>query len=141
MKLRKCEKAQIRIIEAFFAALLIISSLFLIPSIPTPRDEESDSLYSAGMNVLLQLDADGTLSEMIENKSWSSLRKCLQQLLPSGVWFNLTVLNSGRAQLNDVLISNGSPISDEIIAIEYLCVASNPKYSIYVVRLQLARAD
>jgi len=141
MKLKKRRSGQIRILEAFFAALLIFASLFLIPSPPTSENNSPNDLYSIGMNTLLQLDADGSLSKLIKNKDWNRLRNILQQVLPNGVWFNLTVLNNAGAQLNDVLISNGQPISDKIVSIEYLCAASSPTYSIYIIYLQLARAS
>jgi len=140
MRIQKCKKGQIRILEAFFAALLVFSSLFLVPSVTIPKNEDLNELYSVGMNVLLQLDADGSLSNFIESESWSELRACLQEMLPSGVWFNLTVLNTQGTQLNNVSISNGYAISERKISVEYLCVSSASTYEVYIVRLQLAKA-
>ena len=90
---------------------------------------------------MLQLDSDGSLSKLIKNKDWDALRDVLRQTLPSGIWFNLTILDSQGNQLNDVVISNGGQVSDTIVSVEYLCAASNPSYSIYILHLQLARAD
>ena len=73
MKIQKCRKGQIRILEAFFAALLIFSALFLIPAPSTMDDEHLDSLRKIGINALLQLDSDGSLSRLIENGDWLSL--------------------------------------------------------------------
>jgi len=141
MRIQKCRKGQIRILEAFFAALLIFSSLFLISAPSTINNDKSNSLYTVGINALLQLDSDGSLSKLIKNKDWNALRDILRQTLPSGIWFNLTILDDQGNQLNDVVISNGGQVSDTIVSVEYLCAASNPSYSIYILHLQLARAD
>ena len=141
MRIQKCRKGQIRILEAFFAALLIFSSLFLISAPSTTNNDESNSLYTVGINALLQLDSDGSLSKLIKNKNWEALRDILRQTLPSGIWFNLTILDGQGNQLNDVVISNGGQVSDTIVSVEYLCAASNPAYSVYILHLQLARAD
>lgn len=141
MGIQKCIKGQIRILETFFAALLIFSALFLISAPSTKNNDNPNSLQAAGISALLQLDSDGSLSKLIKNRSWNTLRNILWQTLPNGVWFNLTVLDSQGNQLNDVIISNGSPVSDTIVSVEYLCAASNPAYSIYILYLQLARAD
>ena len=141
MRIRKCRKGQIRILEAFFAALLIFSSLFLISAPSTTNNDKSNSLYTVGINALLQLDSDGSLSKLIKNKDWNGLRDILRQTLPSGIWFNLTIIDGQGNQLNDVAISNGGQVSDTIVSVEYLCAASNPSYSIYILHLQLARAD
>jgi len=79
------------------------------------------------------------LSNFIKNESWNDLRICLQKMLPSGVWFNLTVLTTRGVQLNNVSISNGYPVSERKVSVEYLCVSSDSAYKVYIVRLQLAR--
>ena len=141
MKIQKCRKGQIRILEAFFAALLIFSALFLIPAPSTMDNEHSDSLRKIGINALLQLDSDGSLSRLIENGDWNALRNLLWQTLPNGIWFNLTILDSEGNQLNDIIISNGGQISDAVVSVKYVCAASDSTYSIYILHLQLARAD
>ena len=141
MKIQKCRKGQIRILEAFFAALLIFSALFLIPAPSTTNNRGSNSLQTIGINALLQLDSDGFLSKLIKNRDWIALRNLLWHTLPDGIWFNLTVLDSEGKQLNDVVISNGGQVSDTVFSVKYVCVASNATYSIYILHLQLARAD
>ncbi len=141
MKIQKCRKGQIRILEAFFAALLIFSALFLIPAPSTTNNRGSNSLQTIGINALLQLDSDGSLSKLIKNRDWMALRNLLWHTLPDGIWYNLTVLDSEGKQLNDVVISNGGQVSDTIVSVKYVCVASNATYSIYILHLQLARAD
>lgn len=140
MKFLKNRKGQIRILEAFFASILILSSLALVPSQVTVEKSHFNTLYSVGTQVLTTLDSNGTLSTLIENNNWTVLRNCVQSMLPVSLWFNLTVFNENMACLNDVPISNGSPVSDEIVAVEYVCASSSGNYAVYVVRLQLATA-
>ena len=102
MKIQKCRKGQIRILEAFFAALLIFSALFLIPAPSFMNNEHSDSLHTIGINVLLKLDSDGSLSRLIENGDWNALRNILWQTLPNRIWFNLTILDSEGNQLKEI---------------------------------------
>jgi len=141
MKIQKCRKGQIRILEAFFAALLIFSALFLIPAPSTTNNRGSNSLQTIGINALLQLDSDGFLSKLIKNRDWIALRNLLWHTLPDGIWFNLTVLDSEGKQLNDVVISNGGQVSDTVFSVKYVCADSNATYSVYILHLQLARAD
>jgi hypothetical protein len=140
MKFLENRRGQIRILEAFFASILILSCLALVPSQRTGEKSHFNTLYSVGTQVLTTLDSNGTLSKLIENKNWTVLRNCIQTMLPVSIWFNLTVFNGNMICLNDVLISNGSPISDEIVAVEYVCASSGGNYIVYIVRLQLATA-
>ena len=140
MRLLKNRKGQIRIIEAFFASILILASLALVPSKITVEKSHFNTLYSVGTQVLTALDSDGILSKLIENQNWTVLRNCVQSMLPVSVWFNLTVFNENMICLNDVSVSNGSPVSDEIVAVEYVCASSSGNYAVYIVRLQLATA-
>jgi len=39
------------------------------------------------------------------------------------------------------LISNGGSVSEEIVAINYVCATSSGNYTVYVVQLQLAEAS
>jgi len=140
MRFSKNRKGQIRILEAFFASILILSSLALIPSQVTVEKSHFNTLYSVGTQVLTTLDSNGNLSKFIENENWTVLRNCVQSMLSVSVWFNLTVFNDNMMRLNDVPVSNGSPVSDEIVAVEYVCASSSGNYAVYIVRLQLATA-
>jgi len=140
MRFSKNRKGQIRILEAFFASILILSSLALIPSQVTVEKSHFNTLYSVGTQVLTTLDSNGNLSKLIENENWTVLRNCVQSMLSVSVWFNLTVFNDNMMRLNDVPVSNGSPVSDEIVAVEYVCASSSGNYAVYIVRLQLATA-
>jgi len=140
MRFLKNRKGQVRILEAFFASILILSSLALVPSPVSVEKSHFNTLYSVGTQVLTTLDSNGTLSRLIENNNWTVLRNCVQSMLPVSLWFNLTVFNENMTCLNDVPVSNGSPVSDEIAAVEYVCASSSGNYAVYIVRLQLATA-
>jgi len=140
MRFLKNRKGQVRILEAFFASILILSSLALVPSQVSVEKSHFKTLYSVGTQVLTALDSNGTLSRMIENNNWTVLRNCVQSMLPVSLWFNLTVFDENMICLNDVPVSNGSPISDETVSVEYVCADSSGNYAVYIVRLQLATA-
>ena len=132
------KRGQIRIIEALFASLLMISTITLVPSQLGIEKTHFNSYYSEGTQVLVSLDSNGKLSSLIEERNWTSLKKCIQSVLPVSLWFNITVFDENLTIINDAKISNGGLISDEIIAINYVCASLSQNYAIYIVRLQLA---
>jgi hypothetical protein len=138
---RKNQRGQIRTIEAFLASLLILSTIALVPTQFSIEKTHYDTHYSEGTQVLISLDSSGELSSMIENENWQSLKKSIQSMLPVSLWFNLTVFDSNMNTLNDVAVSNGGEISEEIVAVNYVCASPNENYSVYLVRLQLAGAS
>jgi hypothetical protein len=139
MRLLKNSKGQMRVIEAFFASILLLSVLALLPSGTNITSSSDQSLISTGQQVLLALDYNGLLSKLIENRSWDTLRNCVQSSLPPTVWFNLTILDEKNNVINkDVNISSGTPISQKILSLDYICASQSPNYSIYIVRLQLS---
>ncbi len=141
MNFRKNRRGQIRTIEAFFASLLIFATLALIPSQGGVEQTHYNTLYSGGTQVLVALDSNGMLSNLIEDSNWTALRNCAQSLLPVSLWFNFTVFDKNMSILNDVTVSNGGSVSEEIVAVNYVCAASSGNYAVYVVRLQLAEAS
>lgn len=138
MKLSKDKRGQIRIIEAFFAAILILSTIALIPSETRVENSNDQVLHLTAQDVLTPLDANGFLSKLIENRSWTSLRKCIESSLPPTIWFNLTVFDENMRSINEIQICNGSPIGDAIVGTDYVCASSARNYQIYIVRLQLS---
>ena len=141
MSFRRNRSGQIRIIEALFASLLIFSTLALVPSHGGVEKTHYNTIYSVGNQVLVALDSDGTLSNMIEDSNWTGLRNSVQSTLPVSLWFNLTVFDENMRVLNDVAVSNGGSVSEEIVAVNYVCAASGGNYALYIVRLQLAEAS
>lgn len=138
MRLLKDNKGQIRIIEAFFASALILSSLALIPSGTMVTNSNTQILSSTATHVLTTLDSDGFLSTLIENSSWTTLRECVESTLSPSMWFNLTVFNDNMQQINDVQISSGNPVGQTIVSTEYVCASVSADYNIYIIRLQLS---
>ena len=51
------------------------------------------------------------------------------------------MINAMNKLLNDFAVSNGGSVSEEIVAINYVCAASGGNYAVYIVRLQLAEAS
>jgi len=139
--LSKRNSGQIRIIEAFLAIFIIFSAITISASLTTKSTAtENSNLASVGLQALLQLDADGSLSAYIDAGDWSGMREALNLLLPVGVSFNLTVYNAEMRQINTETVSNGAFSSQEITLVEYVCASQNPEFRYYVVRLYLAVA-
>jgi hypothetical protein len=137
MRLIKNRKGQVRVIEAFFASMLILSCLALIPAQATPRYPQVD-LASKAQNVLFTLDSDGQLASLVDNHDWTRLGLCIESALPLTTWFNLTVYDSTHNVLNAYPISNGGTVNNKITSIDYICVSQSSSYRVYVLQLQLA---
>jgi hypothetical protein len=141
VRLLKDNKGQIRIIEAFFASILLLSSLTLIPAVQKRSSDSTEILSSTAHNILISLDNNGHLADLISNESWINLKSCIQSSLSPMVWFNLTVFNENMTQINDIPITSGSPVNDKIAAVDYVCASTSSNYAVYIIRLQLAGVD
>ena len=140
MKLLNNKKGQMRVIEAFFAALLVLSCLSFVPA-QQPQVDRSEDLSAKAQNILVSLDNNGYLSQLIEDQDWDSIRSCIQSTLPLMVWFNLTIYDTNLNVLNEYPISNGGAVSDKISSTEYVCATQNQEFTVYILQLQLAGAD
>jgi hypothetical protein len=127
----------VRIIEAIFATILLMSCLALIPSSSSVTDS-TGNLISTAQNVLLSLDSNGHLATLIDNKNWTALKDCLESALPLTVWFNLTVFDQDMKCINPFPICNAGAVSDKIVSVDYVCASQNSTYSIFILRLQLS---
>ena len=135
-------KGQIRVIEAFFAAVLMLSSLALIPTIQKSTFSPSNSVLSSkALETLISLDRDGQLAHLTDQRDWTALKNCLESVIPAALWFNLTVFDDDMAPINAVFISNGGAISGHVEAADYLTTSTSGTYAIYTFRLQLAGLD
>ena len=141
MRLLKDKKGQIRTIEAFFASILMLSSLTLIPMVQERSSDSTETLSSAAYNILMSLDSDGQLASLIGNESWVNLKSCVQSSLSPMVWFNLTVFDETMNRINDVPVTSGTAVNDRIAAVDYVCAGTDGNYAVYIVRLQLAEVD
>jgi hypothetical protein len=140
-KFRHNKRGQIRVIEAFFAAILMLSSLTLIPTVQKISSNSNSLLSSKALNMLSSLDNDGHLGTLIDQRNWTALQSCVEALVSPAVWFNLTVFDENYSPINDMPICSGGAMSDHIEVAEYLCASIDGTYSIYDIRLQLAGLD
>ena len=140
--MRRKNAGQIRIIEAFLAAMVIFSSLAIstnFAAVQNPTHREN--LASAGLQCLLKLDSEGNLSKYIDYGNWTALRDCLSLVLPAGVTFNLTVYDEQMQPINTDVLSNGGFSSQEIAFVDYTCASRELVFRCYVVHLYLAVAE
>jgi hypothetical protein len=135
----KDNKGQMRIIEAFFASVLLLSSLTLIPAVQNNSTNSYSSLSSEAYNVLVSLDSNGHLSTFIDNENWIDLKSSIQSSISPSMWFNLTVFDENMTRINDTPICSGSAVSNNIVAVNYVCASTSKDYAVYIIRLQLAR--
>ena len=132
------KKGQTRMIEAFLAVLVILSaSVFSITLSPTTNSDDEKMLKTLGMQVLMELDNNGTLGNFIDKSNWTAVRESLEILLPMGVSYNVAVYDETMSQINDATVSNGLK-GQEIVSVEYLCASQSSEVRFYLVRLQLA---
>jgi hypothetical protein len=131
------KKGQVRVIEAFFASMLLLGCLALIPAQTIPRSSTVNLVWKA-QNVLLTLDSDGHLAGLVDTRDWASLEQIVESALPLTTWFNLTVYDQNQNIMNSFPISNGGAISGNIVSYDYVCVSQSSTFAIYVLQLQLA---
>jgi hypothetical protein len=140
LRLINDKKGQVRVIEAFFASILLLSCLTLVPAQVNSKGS-SDNLLSTAENVLLSLDSNGKLGLMADSADWSGLKNCVESALPLTVWFNLTVFDKDMNALNEFPICNAGAVSEQIVSVQYVCASQNSQYNIYILQLQLAVMD
>lgn len=132
-------KGQVRIAEAFLSAIIIFSALTICSTMSIPsEDSDQEFLIIQGMQVLIQLDNDGTLGQLINQNDWAKLTENLRILLPMGITYNLTVYDEETQQINTIPISNGK-LGENIVTAEYFCVSQNSEYNCYILHLQLSK--
>jgi hypothetical protein len=134
----KNNKGQIRVVEAFLSMLVVFSGLAICSSLsPASNKDSTGGIAARGMQALVQLDSDGHLAEMIEQRNWTALSDALRLVLPRGVSYNLTIYDENLRPINDSPIRDGN-LNDDVALLEYLCITINPQYQSYILRLQLA---
>jgi hypothetical protein len=141
MRLLNDKRGQVRVIEAFFAAMLLLSVIAMIPKPQDAKNDTTQTLTSAAQNTLLSLDSNGQIGNLIKTQNWAELRTLIQTGLPAAAWFNLTVYDSNMSVLNDEPVCSGSPVSDSIVAVDYNCAGTSGDFAVYLVRLQVAVVD
>jgi hypothetical protein len=125
-------------LDAFFAAVIIVTTLLYASQVPRERDyEASGNLRARGSEALVRLDGNGTLGRLVEDRNWDEMETLLRLALPSGVSFNLTVLDEGGNAVNDRAVSSGGLVGRTVEAIDYLLAVESGECPLYRVRLQL----
>jgi hypothetical protein len=134
-------KGQIRIIEAFLAALIIFSSFAISSNMGVRQNaKKSVDLAPIGLQALAKLDSDGSLGKYIDYVNWTALRDALDIVLPDGISFNLTVYDDQMHQINTAVISNGGFGSQQIAFVQYVCASQSIVFRCYIIHLHLAVA-
>ena len=127
-------------LEAFLAVLVIFSASILSIKFSPATDFESEKLLStSGMQALIELDNNGYLGKLIDERNWTAIRENLEVLLPAGVSYNVTVYDDSMHQINDFAIGNGLK-GQKVVSVEYPCASQSSECRVYLVRLQLAFA-
>jgi len=129
---------QIRVIEAVLALFIVFSAFTLSSGLTaTQNSSRIDELTSVGVQYLTALDSSGVLFGDVEVANWTNLREVVAMTLPSGLIFNLTVLDRNLTRLNTDGISNGVLGEGDVVCVEYLCVGGVSELHWYILRLYL----
>jgi len=133
-------RGAVHILDAFLASLIIATALlysFQVPlgDIPT----ETQGLSATGYQVILSLDGNSSLGTLLLSEDWNSIEELLNIALPSGVSYNLTVLDENGFIVNTHPISNGGLKGQNIESVEYLLAVESGGCPIYRLRLQMGR--
>jgi len=134
------KKGQIRMLEAFLAVLVIFSaSILSIKFSPATNFESEKLLSTSGMQALMELDNNGYLGKLVDERNWTAIRENLEVLLPAGISYNVSVYDDAMNQINDFAIGNGLK-GQKVVSVEYPCASQSSGCRFYLVRLQLAFA-
>ena len=125
-------------LDSFFAAVIIVTALLYASQFPRDRDYlEDKNLDVMGMQALLRLDGNGTLGRLVASGNWDGVELVLRMALPTGVSFNLTVLDELGDTVNTRVVSNGGLLGRKIESVEYLLAVESGDCPLYRLRLQL----
>ena len=125
-------------LDSFFAAVIIVTALLYASQFPRERDYlEDKNLEVMGMQALVRLDGNGTLGRLVDSGNWDDVELVLRMALPTGVSFNLTVLNEQGDTVNTRVVSNGGLLGRKIESVEYLLAVESGDCPLYRLRLQL----
>ena len=132
------KRGVVHTLDSFFAAVIIVTALLYASQFPRERDNFVDkNLDAVGMQALVRLDGNGTLGHMVDSGRWDDLELGLRMTLPTGISFNLTVLDEQGNIVNDRAISNGGLLGRTIESVEYLLAVVSGDCPMYKLRLQL----
>jgi len=138
-------KGQMRVVEVILASFVIIFALSFVNIFavtPTSPKYEVTELEKLGYNVLHDLDKQGLLPHFVYSEDWNNLTAALRVSLPMDVYFNLTVYDLNRTQINDAPIFYGDASAFEnsknVASVTYGLVGHD-SYNPRILVLQLVR--
>ena len=148
---RPLDRGQMRILEAVIATIVLLIAFtafyFMLYSSARFFKQEAVDLNRLSYNALMHLAGSGVIERAVSNPTTGKamLVRALQSLLPSNVFFNLTVLNvtdAGREVV--VSASNAVPTvfegPSEVASATITYTSSEGKIYVLVLRLALAGA-
>ena len=131
-------RGAVHTIDALFTAVIIATAMLYASQVPRERGYvEYEPLGTMGMQALLLLDSNGSLTRWIDGGDWDKLERALRLSLPSGMSFNLIVFDEKGAVLNGRPISNGGLSGHTIESVEYITASRTVNCPMYKLRLQL----
>jgi hypothetical protein len=137
-RVKNANKGQIRIIEAFFAVIIIFSAFAVSANLSVSNHAIShEVLASIGLNTLMKLDRSDCFYKYITAGNFTALREALSLALPTGVCFNLTIYNTQMQQVNTEIITNNGFGSQDIASVEYVSTGQDSPFLCYIVHMQL----
>jgi hypothetical protein len=133
------QRGQIRIIEVFFAIVIVSSALLSLRQIQqvSSGPTHNDVFYAIGVNVLVELQREGGLSDLVRQRNWVTLASQLNLLLPLTISYNVTVYNAQNEVVNTAFIARGSIQATSVVTIRYL-LAEPETLQFYTIQLALA---
>jgi len=133
-------RGAVHIIDAFLASLVIATAL--LSTVQAPLSEvqpETQGLSATSYQTLLSLDENDSLGQLIVDENWSEIEQLLNIFLPTGLSYNLTVIDENGKRVNDRPVTNGGLRGYNIESVEYLLVVETRFCHLYRIRLQVGR--
>jgi len=135
---RNANKGQIRIIEAFFAVIIVFSAFAVSANLSVSNQATSHrNLASVGLNSLMELDKGGYICKCVTTGNFAALREALSLVLPTGVGFNLTIFDTQMNQVNTETVANSGFGNQDVVSVEYVSASQDNPFLCYVVHMQL----
>jgi len=133
-------RGAVHIIDAFLASLVISVALLYTCQAPLGDIQPEPLGFSAiGFQALLCLDKNSSLGKLIVDENWGEMEQQLNLVLPTGMSYNLTIIDENDVIVNDRLVSNGGLREQNIESVEYLLAVERGECPLYKIRLQIGR--
>ncbi len=127
------KKAQIRIIEAVVAVLLIASVILIFNVQKTPKVDTSQEIYNLESKVLDSIESNATMREAVIVHNESALRSYVFPKIPTNLNFTIVVCGVvDMCSLPDIKNINVNIYADERIISSTLQTYAPKKVKIFV---------